>query len=64
MANKNTVLGNFHQPSSTVHPNSSFGNQQVFDNGRQVGSIEYSYNNNGNVDLTLNNTKGKPIGNL
>ncbi len=65
MANKNTILGNFHKPSSESHPSSSFGNQQIFDNRKQVGSIEYSYNTNtNNVDLTLNNTKGNKIGKL
>ena len=65
MAKNDTILGNFHRPSSNSHPASSFGNQQVFDNGRQVGSLEYNYNvNTGRVDILLNNTKGNPIGKL
>ena len=64
MAQDNTVLGNFHQPSSNQHPANSIGNQQIFDQGRQVGSVEYIPDAQGNMRLQVNNTSGNPVFNL
>ena len=64
MAKDSTVLGNFHRPSSDKHPKESLGNQQVFDQGKQVGSLEYIPDAQGNMKIQLNNSKGKDISNL
>lgn len=66
MSNKSDkIVGNFHIPSSNQHPSSSLGNQQIWDKGRQVGSIEYTPNPlTGNLDLSINNIKGTKITDL
>jgi hypothetical protein len=64
MASKDTVLGNFHQPSSYSHPDESIGNQQIFDNGTQVGSLEYVVDDTGSVDIQVYNTDGDHVADL
>lgn len=61
MAKDSTILGNFHKPSSLAHPPNSIGNQQVFEKGSQVGSLEYIPDTRGNLNIELNNKNGNFI---
>jgi hypothetical protein len=61
MPKDETILGNYHHPSSDSHPTESVGNQQIFDNGDQVGAIEYTPNSNGSFDLSVTNTAGDTV---
>ena len=61
---ESSVLGNFHEPSTSTHPPSSIGNQQIWGpGGSQVGSIEYVPTKTG-LDLNLYNTDGKKVSDL
>ena len=65
MPQDNTILGNFHAPSSDAHPGESIGNQQIFDGGLQVGSIEYIPDfDTGSLRLKVYNTDQQEIADL
>ncbi|MEQ9403861.1 MAG: hypothetical protein RIM99_09765 [Cyclobacteriaceae bacterium] len=57
MANKKTILSDFHIPSSGSHPKDSIGNMGVFNNGKQVGSVEIKIDGSS----TFNTNKGKTL---
>lgn len=60
-----SILGWFHEPSSDSHPSESIGNQQIFDGGEQVGSIEYVPDGDtGSLDLSVYNTDGDHVADL
>ena len=62
MSNDKSTLGNFHSPHSKGHPDNSRGNQQIIDEGKQVGSLEYFHNaETGTLDIAVSNTKGKVV---
>lgn len=62
MAQQDTILTNFHKASSKQHRGDSVGNQGVFNNGKQVGSIEFVPNaQTQSFDLQLHNKKGGHI---
>lgn len=64
MSKKDAITGNFHYPSSNKHPKESGGNQQVFEGGKQVGSLEYIPDVKEGFCIQLNNTKGKKVTDL
>ncbi|MBN1294861.1 MAG: hypothetical protein JXB48_23700 [Candidatus Latescibacteria bacterium] len=64
MSKINAITGNFHYPSSDKHPKESVGNQQIFDGGKQVGSLEYIPDINQGFKIQLNNKNGKKITDL
>ena len=64
MGKDSAITGNFHRPSSDKQPSESIGNQQVFNQGKQVGSLEYIPDAQGNMKIQLNNTKAKNITDL
>ena len=60
-----SILGNFHEPSSDSHPDESIGNMQIFERGEQVGSIEFFPNPTvETLDLAVHNTDGDRIADL
>ena len=61
MAQSNSDIGNFHFPSTDSHPKDSVGNQQVFDNGQQVGSLEYKPDPIKGFKISINTIKGKEV---
>ena len=64
MSKKDKIAGNFHYPSSDKHPPESVGNQQIWEKGKQVGSLEYIPDTKEGVNIQLNNTKGKKVTDL
>ena len=58
MSKSDSVVGDFHKPSNLEkHPSNSIGNQQVWDNGNQVGAIEVIPNaKTESVDLVFENS--------
>ena len=64
MSKKDAITGNFHYPSTDKHPKESVGNQQIFDGGRQVGSLEYTPDAKEGFRIQINNTKGKKVTDL
>jgi|GEM_PF-2898338 len=59
MSRADKIIGNFHIPSTDKHPDDSIGNQQIWDRGRQVGSIEYIPDESGRLDLNISTPDGK-----
>ena len=64
MAQQNTVLTDFHQPSSKAHDPRSIGNQGILHQGSQVGALEYLPNAKGELDIYLSNTDGDLLNKL
>ncbi len=63
--NTSKFVGNFHIPGTDKHPSKSLGNQQIWESGKQIGSIEYLPNSETqNLDLNVFNHKGSKISNL
>lgn len=61
MSREDAILGNFHQPTTDLHPPESIGNQQIFEGGRQVGSLEYIPTPDGTLNIQVNNTSGDNV---
>jgi hypothetical protein len=60
MAKDTTILSDFHKASSDSHPANSLGNNGIFNDGSQIGSVEYMMTPNG-VDVQINNTKSNRV---
>ena len=64
MSKKDKILGDFHNPTSDKHPPESVGNQQIWGNGKQVGSLEYIPDSKQGFRIQVNNPKGKKVTDL
>ena len=64
MSKGDQTLGDFHKPSNPgKHPANSIGNQQVWNEVKQVGAIEYIVNPlTQSVDVQINSSSGKNLG--
>lgn len=64
MSKGDATLGNFHKPTTGQHPPESIGNQPIYNDGRQVGSLEFVPQKNGTLGIQVNNTSGQEVFNI
>ncbi len=59
MEGKETVIGYFHLAATPHYPESTQGQQPVYYEGKQVGSIEYTPDGRGSIKVSLQDLQGK-----